>query len=170
MRYFVTVDGNTFQVELAPDGVTVNGRALDVELSSVPGTAVRRLSVQGRTHTLHVTPAESREHWDLHIDGERYQIHVLDERSHAIRALTRTTQSAPGPRPVKAPMPGMIVRVPVAPGQTVQAGQGVIIIEAMKMENELRVEAAGRVIKVHAQAGQAVEKGAVLIEFEETQE
>jgi pyruvate carboxylase subunit B len=63
-------------------------------------------------------------------------------------------------------MPGLIVRVEVAPGQTVTAGQGVVIMEAMKMENELRAESDGVVARVHVTAGQPVEKGAVLMEFE----
>jgi pyruvate carboxylase subunit B len=62
-------------------------------------------------------------------------------------------------------MPGLVVRVEVAEGQSVTAGQGVVIMEAMKMENELKAEAAGVVGKILVQPGQAVEKGAVLIEF-----
>jgi pyruvate carboxylase subunit B len=63
-------------------------------------------------------------------------------------------------------MPGLIVRVLVQPGDVVQAGQGVIVIEAMKMENELRASSAGVVRAVSVAAGSAVEKGAVLVEFE----
>jgi len=73
---------------------------------------------------------------------------------------------AQGPKPVRAPMPGLVVRVEVEPGQEVKAGQGVVIIEAMKMENELKAEAVGVVSRVLVQQGQAVEKGAVLVEFE----
>jgi biotin carboxyl carrier protein len=68
---------------------------------------------------------------------------------------------------VRAPMPGLIVRVEVAEGESVSAGQGVVIIEAMKMENELKSDAAGVVKKILVQQGQAVEKGTVLIEFQE---
>jgi biotin carboxyl carrier protein len=63
-------------------------------------------------------------------------------------------------------MPGLVVRVSVAVGDTVAAGQGLVAIEAMKMENELRCIAGGRVKAVHAVVGQAVEKGALLVEIE----
>ena len=168
MRYYVTVDNQTFEVDLTGQGVIVNGKPLAVEVSAVPGTAVRRLAVHGRSHPLHVSPSEARGEWDFHLDGERFQVTVLDERTQAIRAMTGASNAPQGPRPVKAPMPGLVVRVEVEPGQDVRAGQGVLIIEAMKMENELRAEAAGRVSKVHARAGQPVEKGTVLIEFEES--
>ena len=62
-------------------------------------------------------------------------------------------------------MPGLIVRVSVAPGEQVQAGQGLVVMEAMKMENELRAHAAGTVKTVLVEAGKAVEKGTVLVEF-----
>ena len=63
-------------------------------------------------------------------------------------------------------MPGLVVRVEVAAGERVRAGQGVVIMEAMKMENELRAEGEGVVARVLATAGQPVEKGAILVEFE----
>jgi pyruvate carboxylase subunit B len=63
-------------------------------------------------------------------------------------------------------MPGLVLRVQVAPGQNVAAGTGVIVLEAMKMENELKAVGAGVVRSVRVSAGEAVEKGQVLIEFE----
>jgi pyruvate carboxylase subunit B len=68
---------------------------------------------------------------------------------------------------MRAPMPGLIVRVDVTAGDEVRTGEGVVIIEAMKMENELRADGGGIVSRVLVEAGQAVEKGAVLVEFEE---
>jgi propionyl-CoA carboxylase alpha chain len=65
-----------------------------------------------------------------------------------------------------APMPGLIVRVNVAAGDRVQPGQGLVVMEAMKMENELRATAAGTVKRVMAAPGAAVEKGALLLEME----
>ncbi len=164
MRYFVTVDGQTFEVDLA-HGAQVNGQPVDADLSSVPGSPVRLLSVGGRAHALHVGTAEGQGNWDIHLDGERFAVNVVDERTQAIRAMTGSNAAAQGPKPVRAPMPGLIVRVEVKEGDSVSAGQGVVIIEAMKMENELKAEVAGSVKKVLVQPGQAVEKGTVLIEF-----
>ena len=75
-------------------------------------------------------------------------------------------RDASGPKPLRAPMPGLILRVEVEAAQAVKPGQGLVIMEAMKMENELKAAAAGVIARIHVQPGQAVEKGAVLIDFE----
>src|SRR5690606_8230329 len=104
--------------------------------------------------------------WTLELDGHTLEVEVADERTRALRAVAAATAPPAGPRPVRAPMPGLVVRVDVRPGQAIEAGQGVVIMEAMKMENELRADAPGIVSRVLVEAGQAVEKGAVLVEFE----
>ena len=75
------------------------------------------------------------------------------------------SSAASGPAPLVAPMPGLVVRVSVAVGDQVSAGQGLVVVEAMKMENELRATVAGVVTAVRAIAGTAVEKGAILVEL-----
>jgi biotin carboxyl carrier protein len=166
MRYFVTIHGRTFEVELSPSGVRVDGRSVVAELLAVPGTPVRHLLADGRSHTVIGRSGEDAGAWDVHLDGVRLTAEVVDERTRAIRAMTGKRAGPTGPRPVRAPMPGLIVRIDVEAGQAVQAGQGIAIIEAMKMENELRAEAAGVVARVLVAPGQPVEKGAVLVEFE----
>ncbi|MEX2608645.1 MAG: biotin/lipoyl-containing protein [Gemmatimonadota bacterium] len=165
MKYFVTVYGRTVEVELSGGEVLVDGRALRADLAAVPGTEVRHLLLDGTSHTLDAHPGASGGVWELHVDGLPVRAEVVDERTRAIRALTARTGAAAGPRPVRAPMPGLVVRVEVEEGQSVAAGQGVVIMEAMKMENELRAEADGVVARVHAVPGAAVEKGVVLVEF-----
>ncbi|HUP90273.1 MAG TPA: biotin/lipoyl-containing protein [Longimicrobiales bacterium] len=165
MRYFVTVGERTFEIELNGDIAAIDGESVDVTLTQVAGTAVRRLAINSQTHRLVADAGEGKGDWDLHLDGFRIAAEVVDERTRAIRAMTAKSGTVTGPRPVKAPMPGMIVRIDVQPGDKVRAGQGVVVIEAMKMENELKAEAAGTVSKIHAEPGTAVEKGTVLIEF-----
>jgi biotin carboxyl carrier protein len=165
MRYFVTVGAKTFEIDVKGDDVTVDGEAIAAELLQVPGTPLRRLSVNGESHRVVAERGDTRGEWDLHVDGYHLAAEVVDERTRAIRAMTARSDVPKGPRPVKAPMPGMIMRVDVNVGDEVKAGQGVVIIEAMKMENELKAEAAGRVAKIAVAPGTAVEKGTVLIEF-----
>lgn len=168
MRYVVTVAGRTFLVELAGnDMVTVDGRAMRAELGEVPGTSVKHLLLDGRSYTFVAEPNRAATGWDLHLAGHNLYAEAIDERTRSIRELTTRVAPRRGPRPVRAPMPGLIVRIEVEPGQEVQPGQGVAIIEAMKMENELRAEGSGIVKRVLVEPGQAVEKGAVLVEFRE---
>jgi pyruvate carboxylase subunit B len=108
----------------------------------------------------------TRGRYTLWLDGYRYEVEALDERSRAIRELAGASAPPSGPAPLVAPMPGMIVRVAVQVGEVVQAGQSLIVMEAMKMENELRATTAGTVKAVFAQPGTAVEKGAILLELE----
>lgn len=167
MLYHVTLAGRTYQVELVDGQIRLDGELLgDSELAAVPGTHIHHLLVDGRSHTLVARPGESRGMWDVHVDGSRQLVEVVDERTRVIRSLTRQAATVQGPRPVRAPMPGLIVRIEVEPGLRVTAGQGVVIMEAMKMENELRAEADGVVARVLVEPGQPVDKGAVLIEFE----
>ncbi|HEX6560226.1 MAG TPA: biotin/lipoyl-containing protein [Longimicrobiales bacterium] len=165
MRYFVTVGGRTFEVSIDGDRVSIDGERIEASLIEVAGTPVRRLSMGGASHRVVARAGDARGAWDLHLDGQRLAADVVDERTRAIRAMTNRAGVASGPKPVRAPMPGMIVRVEVKPGDHVRAGQGVAVIEAMKMENELKAEVAGVVAKVAVAAGTAVEKGAMLIEF-----
>lgn len=83
-----------------------------------------------------------------------------------MRALSGASTKPAGPGHLAAPMPGLIVRVNVKEGELVRAGQGLVVMEAMKMENELRATSAGVVHRVLVSAGDAVEKGALLLEME----
>src|SRR5256884_6515780 len=91
------------------------------------------------------------------------EVAVHAERSGKTEVVAAAAPGAAGPVVVRAPMPGLVVRVEVADGQRVDAGAGLVVVEAMKMENELRAPRAGVVQTVHVTAGQAVEKGAALV-------
>jgi biotin carboxyl carrier protein len=164
MLYHVTIGSRTFRVELDGDTARVDDTTYDrVELLALPGTHVRHLLADGRSATVVARKVDT---WGLHVDGWAVSADVIDERTRAIRAMTGHSAGPQGPRPVRAPMPGLIVRIEVAQGDTVQAGQGVAVMEAMKMENELRAEGPGVVSRIVVEPGQAVEKGSVLVEFE----
>lgn len=169
MRYHVTIGERTFEVELTAGGVRIDGERVDAELRAVSGSPLYHLLLDGASHTLHATGSGEAGRWILHLDGTRLDAEVVDERTRAIRAMTGRSTGPRGPKPVRAPMPGLVVRVLVEPGGAVRAGQGVAIVEAMKMENELKAEADGVVARVCVEAQQVVEKGAVMIEFEATE-
>ncbi len=165
MKYLVQVGERLVEVVLDGDGITVDGTRMPAHLAELPGTPVRLVTVGDEVHRVVATKGAGRGQWTLRVDGWRLEVAALDERSRAIRELQRA--SAPsGPAPLLAPMPGLIVRVAVQAGDVVSAGQGLVVMEAMKMENELRAAAGGTVKAVHAQPGQAVEKGALLVELE----
>ncbi len=165
MKYFVTIVGRTLEVEVDGDQVTLDGRMVTASLTTVPGTPLRHLQVDGRPVVLGMDWV-GKGTWGLTLSGERWEAEVIDDRTRHIRGLTGAGDLSRGPGALRAPMPGLVVRVHAAPGQAVAAGAGVVVLEAMKMENELRAAVSGVISKVHARAGETVEKGQILIEFE----
>ena len=169
MKYFVEIDGKRIEVVREGEEVRVDGsRARPALLTSVEGSPVLSISLGSdvrAVHRLTVRRDGVRGRYVLTIDGRRYRVEVLNERERAIRDMALAREGPAGPQKLIAPMPGLVVRVQVAAGDQVEAGQGLVVMEAMKMENELRATAAGAVKAVHAKPGEAVEKGALLVEF-----
>ena len=166
MKYYVTIAGKELVVELDGERLTIDGREVaSAHLRSLPGTPIRHLVLDGASHALAVEPS-GRGQWAVGHRGVHFEAEVVDERTRHIRSLTGGGQKAAGAGSLKAPMPGLVVRVAVEEGGRVEAGAPVVVLEAMKMENELRAPAAAVVKGIKVKAGQAVEKGQVLVEFE----
>jgi biotin carboxyl carrier protein len=165
VKYFVALAGRTVEVEVDGDRVTVDGRVVTASLTTVPGTPLRQLQVDGRPIAL-AMEAAGQGIWGLTVAGERWDAEVVDERTRHIRSLTGAGERSQAAGVLRAPMPGLVVRVQAQPGQAVTAGAGIVVLEAMKMENELRTTVAGTIKSVHARAGETVEKGQILVEFE----
>ena len=165
MKYIVSVAGREIEVEVDGDRVTVAGATRTAILRSIPGTPSRQLLVEGRP-TLLTMRSAGRGLWTLAAGGDRWDAEVVDERTRHIRSLTAGGERARGPAALRAPMPGLVVRLLVEAGQEVAPGAGLVVLEAMKMENELKAPAAGTVAAIRTQAGEAVEKGQVLVEFQ----
>lgn len=161
------VNGERITVSLGEDGVTVDGEPVSAHLAAVDGTPIHLLTLGRTLHRVAVQRGAGRGRYSLWTDGYRFEVEALDERRRAIQDLTGQGGGPRGPAPLVAPMPGLVVRVAVQVGDRVEAGQPIVVMEAMKMENELRAPAPGTVIVVRASPGTAVEKGAVLVELGE---
>jgi len=166
MRYVVEVDGERRTVDVTGDEVEIDGERLRARLVDIPGTPVSLLTLGDRVYRVIARRGDSRGKYTLSLDCRRFAVEALDERTRAIRDLSAASAAAAGPAPLVAPMPGLVVRVNVTVGDAVHAGQGLVVMEAMKMENELRATTAGTVAAIRVEPGTAVEKGAVLVELE----
>jgi biotin carboxyl carrier protein len=164
MKYFVRVGDQEVVVEIDGDQVRVNDRLVAARLDAVSGTPVVRLRLDGESHDLAVAGRVDGS-WQLIDCGTVREIAAVDERTRHIQSLAGAGAAEVSGGVVKAPMPGLVVRVLVTVGETVVPGQGLVVLEAMKMENELKAPAAGQVHAVHASPGAAVEKGSVLVEI-----
>ena len=165
MKYYVTVEGETHEVELTAGGARVNGEdEAGAEIASVPGGDLRHLRLGDRGFPLLARRGE--DGWIFRISGRRLRVSVEDERTRAIRELAGETGASEGGRELRAPMPGLVVRVLVDPGHEVEAGDGLVVMEAMKMENELSARSAGTVTEVRVEEGQTVNQDDVLVTLE----
>jgi biotin carboxyl carrier protein len=159
------VDGQTIEVEVDGEQVTIGGQSHRATLGAIPGTPLRQLLLDGRPLTFSVE-ALGRGRWALTPAGERWEVEVLDERTRHIRSLAGASGRRRAADVLKAPMPGLVVRVNAKAGDKISTGAGLVVLEAMKMENELKAAAPGVVKAVRVTPGEAVEKGQVLVEFE----
>lgn len=165
--YHVAVEARVLEVEV--DGHTVRLEGAGDETRLLEGGCGRSLtlSMGGRPYRVFgVRIGETA--WEIHHRGRAFRVEVVDERRWRMRqARGDGTAAAAGLEPLRAPMPGLVLRIDVEEGQEVSEGQGLLIVEAMKMENELRARAAGRVRRVLVAAGESVRRGDVLVEFEQ---
>lgn len=169
IRYFVTVNGNERVVDLTENG---NG-TLHVELDGTPvtadltqlGSSLHSLLLDG--HSREMVLERDAERVIVYLDGERIETTVHDEVSRALSAVT--DHAATGASDVFAPMPGVVVGIPIAVGSTVTVGQPVIVVEAMKMQNELAAETDGVVTSIEVAVGDNVSGGDLLVKLEPTQ-
>jgi biotin carboxyl carrier protein len=167
MRYVVDVNGERITVDLDGVTATVDGRQYEVGLERVDGTPVRLVRIGESVHRVSARrqPGAQRGSFVLDVNGFRYETDALDERTRTIRDLSTAGAAPSGPAPLVAPMPGLVVRVNVEVGDAVAVGQSLVVVEAMKMENELRAGSPGVVTAVRAVVGAAVNKGSVLVEL-----
>lgn len=135
----------------------LNGRSYDLEVRELqPG--VVSLLVEGKAYRCILE--ETVEGACVLLHGQRFPYSVEDPRS--LRSRRSHGASADGPKPVRAPMPGRVVRVLVEAGADVDQHQGIVVIEAMKMQNELKSPKAGKVVRIHVAPGDTVQSGDVL--------
>ena len=164
MRYHVDIGDATFEVVIDPEGISLDGRSVDVSHEAIVGTDVHSFLIGRESHRI-LAQREGAGRWDLQLRGRHYRAGVLDEHAHRIREMIGRGSVGRGPQPVRAPMPGVILKIEVREGDLVESGRGLVIVEAMKMENELIAEVKARVGAIHVIAGQAVAKDEILMDM-----
>ena len=167
MKYFVQVAGEEHTVEIDGDRVTYDGVAVQGHAELLAGTPIYKVTIGNEVHRVIARRGADKGDYEISVGGFRIALQALDERSRVIRDLSGNAKRTTGPAHLMAPMPGLIVRIAVNEGDRVQPGQGLVVMEAMKMENELRATRAGTVKRVACKVGAAVEKGALLLEMED---
>lgn len=174
-KYYVEIEGSELGIELShtETGTGTEARYLDdaetahqVDFTPVfantdTGDGLYSLIVDGKSYQVHVERTD--EGLRMVMWRHRYSVAVLTEREWRLKKVAPRQQQAGGEVTVKAPMPGLVKSVQVAEGDTVQAGDRLVVLEAMKMENDITAPGAGTVNKVHVAAGSTVDGGKPLV-------
>ncbi len=165
VRYFARTGDETREVVIEAERLIMDGESLEADITTLPGSDRQHLRVDGRALSLFARREDSG--WVIELEGRLFEVAVEDERTRHIRELASHVAPVDTRRDLRAPMPGLIVRVEVTEGQEFDEGDGLVVMEAMKMENELRADGPGRVVSVEVDQGQAVERDTVLLKLEQ---
>ena len=162
MKYITTVGDKQFLVEIIDERhVSVDGKVYEVDFESVSGQPVYSLIVDGKSHESYVAQVD--DIWQVLMRGRLYPVSVEDEREKRLRAAAGGGVAETGEFHLKAPMPGLVVTIPVTEGEEVKKGQVLLILESMKMQNELKSPRDGKVHRIKVKAGESVEQRQTLL-------
>ena len=163
MKYYVSVNGRAHEVELVERAgrrlVRVDGKDLDLSYAEVDDLGQVVLLSQGKSYGLSIEGGETRV--AITLAGHFYDVELEDERERAAHAAERAAKKGGGT--VSSVMPGVVVEVLVAKGASVEKGEPLLILSAMKMQNEIAAPSAGIVKDLHVTPGQAVSAGEKLV-------
>ncbi|MCB0077055.1 MAG: hypothetical protein KDD73_06485 [Anaerolineales bacterium] len=155
-KYSTYVDGEEFAIAVNKDGsVAIDGETVSVDMLHIANNVIYSMIAEGRSSEVYASLEDGA--WRILLDGQRYEVIVEDERTKQIKSLQRAAGGATGDTLVKAPMPGLVIKVLVEVGEHIAVNAPLLILEAMKMENEIRAPREGIVKEIRVEAGKTVE-------------
>lgn len=178
MPYIVTVNNQTCTVDTRgqENGVTIDALAYAIDWRQIATLAAGgrySLVIAGKSYEIFARRisepgAQDVQTYEIFLKGQRFEVKIEDERTKLLAGLARSGAGS-GEARILAPMPGLVVNVLVKPGDTIEQTQPVVILEAMKMENDLPAPITGTIKEVPVQKGQTVDQGQVLVVIEASQ-
>lgn len=165
MKYIATIKDHQFTIEIIDEKhVLLNGEPVEVDFEAVQDQPVFSLITEGRSYEAYVNENDAL--WEVLLLGDLYNIQVVDEREQRLRNAAGGEVAERGEFHLKAPMPGLVVAIPVTEGQEVAKGDVLIILESMKMQNELRSGKDGVVTRIRVSVGDSVEQKTTMLSVE----
>ena len=162
MNYITAIGDKEYSIEVIDKRhVSVNGKVMEVDFEAISGQPVYSLLIDGKSFEAFVSPLD--DEWQVLLQGRQYPVRVEDAREKRLRAAAGGTMQGSGEFQLKAPMPGLVVAIPIEENQEVEKGQVLLVLESMKMQNELRSPRAGRVQRIKVKTGESVEQRQVLL-------
>ena len=165
MKYFATIQERTFVIEIKNGEVWVDGVVYEVE--NRPITAIlSALRINHQTHDAVILPQDGK-NYEVNIMGEIHTVLIQNELTYRMAQAEQQGQHVTGMVTIKSPMPGLILKILVAVGDHVHKGQTVVILESMKMENELKSPRDGVIKSINTIVNATVEKGQPLVTIDD---
>lgn len=157
MKYVTSIGEREFLIEIIDErNIIVDGTPVEVDFDAVSDQPVYSLLVDGQSYEAYVYPSD--EGWQVLLHGTLYPVSVEDEREKRLRAALGSPVVDREEYHLRAPMPGLVVSIPVTEGQQIERGEVLLILESMKMQNELKSPRAGKVSRVRVKTGDSVEQ------------
>ncbi len=162
MKYIATIDDKDYVVEIGDDkNISLNGQTCEIDFASVSDQPIFSLLINGKSYEAFVYPQD--DEWQVLLLGRLYSVRVEDVREKRLRAAAGGKAVERSEFHLKAPMPGLVVAVPVQEGQQVGKGDVLVILESMKMQNELKSPRDGVVARLRISVGDSVEQSQTLL-------
>ena len=162
MKYITTVGEREYTIEIVNRNlVIVDGIPYEVDFASVSGQPVYSLLLDGKSYEGYMYADEDA--WEVLLQGIMYNVQVEEEREKRLRQAMGEGPAQHGEFHLKAPMPGLVVSVPVEDGQEITKGDVLVILESMKMQNELKAPRDGKITRVRVAVGDSVERKQTLL-------
>jgi biotin carboxyl carrier protein len=165
MKYITTIGQHEYIVEIIDERhVSVDGKVFEVDFDSICDQPVYSLLLNGESYEAYVYPSE--EEWQVMLVGRLFTAKVEDEREKRLKLQAGGHVAERDEFVLKSPMPGLVVAVPVTEGQLVEKGDVLVILESMKMQNELKSPKAGTVARLRVKPGDSVEQRQKMLSVE----
>jgi biotin carboxyl carrier protein len=162
MKYIATIADQEFEIGIDREGeVTLDGEVIEAQMESMLDPTLHSLIVGHHSRDVRINVEEDL--YTVQVGGEILEVKVEDERTRRLAGVRGSLSVITGEAVLKAPMPGVIVEVPVAEGAEVVKGDTVAILESMKMQNEIKAPRDGRVHAVRVAVGSTVDLNAIML-------
>ena len=162
MKYLATVNETTFEVDINEDSyVIVDGQRYEIDFRAVGNGPLYSLLIGGNSYEGHIEGAD--DGWQVLHKGDLYMVEIEDERSQRLMKLGGAGITTKGDYYLKAPMPGLVVSVPVKEGQEIRQGDILVVLESMKMQNELKSPRDGTILRIQVNPEDTIQQDAVLL-------
>ena len=162
MKYQAQIDDTLFEIEIDESGaIVLDGESVHASLLQVGALGLYSLLLDNESVELVVN--ETQKGYLVTLGSRTFDVKVADEREIRLAGGRDALAAPSGELPIKAPIPGLVVRIMVNAGDAVEINQPLVILEAMKMENELRAPRKGVIVDVKIKAGESVEQGATML-------